>query len=286
LLETHGQELSIRLGGLMEQRVYYFPCNRQIAFTENVVQEMITEFNECLEDRGCIVTVPEHRLSMLLKFEELCIRQVDYYGKTTVPGTAQRFLDLFQLHKKHLVDIIDESDEILRHKYQLLYAVGAQQSVDGGERRWKVTQALLNLLRRHAPSIMKNLSSESLIVKAIDQSRGNGSWPYTRLINDRANHQLRERMVQYILEGDALEVSYLSTLSTKSIGCLTSYLLGDTNISAEEMSEKVQFLKQNLKEDQLKDVYILRGLLSFDVFHHSLMKRWSVDYGYLFIISF
>ena len=72
---------------------------------------------------------------MLLKFEELCIRQVDYYSKTAVPGTAQRFLDLFQLHKKHLVDIIDESDEILRHKYQLLYAVGAQQPVGDGERR-------------------------------------------------------------------------------------------------------------------------------------------------------
>ena len=62
LLETHGEELSIRLGGLMEQRVYYFPCNRQIAFTENVVHKIMSEFNECLEDRGCIVTVPEHRL--------------------------------------------------------------------------------------------------------------------------------------------------------------------------------------------------------------------------------
>jgi len=128
--------------------------------------------------------------------------------------------------------------------------------------------------------MIRTLTSESLVVKAIDQSRGNGSWPYIRLINDHANHQLRMQMVQYILEGDALEVSYLSTLSAKCIDCLTSYLLGDPNISAEEMSEKVQFLKQNLKEDQLKDVYILRGLLSFDVFHHSLMKRWSVDYGY------
>lgn len=81
------------------------------------------------------MTVPEHRLSMLLKFEELCIRQVDYYDKKTIPDTATSFLQLFQLHKKFLVDIIDESDEILRHKYQLLYAMGAQQSVDGGERR-------------------------------------------------------------------------------------------------------------------------------------------------------
>ena len=89
---------------------------------------MISEFNKCREEGGCIVTVPEHRLSMLLKFEELCIRQVDYYGKNTIPDTAASFLQLFQLHKKFLVDIIDELDEILRHKYQLLYAMGAQQS--------------------------------------------------------------------------------------------------------------------------------------------------------------
>ena len=265
LLETHGQELCMRLGGLLEQRVYYFPCNRQIAFTASIVQKMIAEFNECLEGKGCIITVPEHRLSMLLKFEELCIRQADYYDENVIPETAQRFLELFQLQKKHLVDIIDESDEILRHKYQLLYAVGAQQSVDGGERRWLIAQALLNILRRFAPHLSM---SDSLVVKAIDVTRGSASWPYIRLLNDRANHQLREKMVQFILEGNALEVAYLSTLSTKCINCISSYLLGDA-----ELDEK------NLTEEQLKDVFILRGLLSYDVFQHSLMKRWSVDYG-------
>ena len=67
---------------------------------------------------------------------------MDYDGQNSITGTAQRFLDLFKLHKKHLVDTIDESDEILRHKYQLLYAVGAQLSVDGGERRRQMAQAL------------------------------------------------------------------------------------------------------------------------------------------------
>ena len=212
---------------------------------------------------------------MLLKFEELCILQADYYDENVIPETAQRFLELFQLQKKHLVDIIDESDEILRHKYQLLYAVGAQQSVDGGERRWLIAQALLNILRRFATHLSM---SDSLVVKAIDVTRGSASWPYIRLLNDRANHQLREKMVQFILEGNALEVAYLSTLSTKCIDCISSYLLGDAEL--DEMLEKVKFLLQNLTEEQLmKDVFILRGLLSYDVFQHSLMKRWSVDYG-------
>ena len=155
LLETHGTELAVRLGGLLEQRVYYFPCNRQIVFNKGL--KMMNKCIESREEGGCIVTVPEYRLSMLLKFEELCIRQMG----TTVPETALIFLDLFKLHKESLVDVIDESDEILRHRYQLLYAMGAQQSVDGGDRRWKVAQELLNLLRHHAHRLATSESAES-----------------------------------------------------------------------------------------------------------------------------
>ena len=281
LLETHGQELTIRLGGLLEQRVYYFPCNRQIDFTKDLVQKMIQKFTECRQERGCIVTVPEHRLSMLLKFEELCIGQLDHHRKTSVPDTAQSFLDLFKLHKESLVDIIDESDEILRHRYQLLYAMGAQQSVDGGERRWKVAQELLNLLRRHAHRLATSASAESLAVKCTDEEKGTGSWPYIRLLDAGINHLLRELLVQSVLEGEALELSYVSTLSSQCMDVLKSYLMNDP-IPTKQMPVKIDFLRKNLSEQQLKDVYILRGLLSFEVFHHSLGKRWSVDYGYVF----
>jgi hypothetical protein len=280
LLETHGTELTIRLGGLLEQRVYYFPCNRQIDFTKQLVQQMIQKFFECRNEGGCIVTVPEYRLSMLLKFEEICIHQMDCYEKPTVPGKAQRLLELFQLHEKHLVDIIDESDEILRHRYQLLYAMGGQKSVDGGDRRWKVAQELLNLLRRHAHRLSTNISTESLVVKSTDENKGTASWPYIRLIDAGINHLLREKLIDCVLEGEALELSYVSSLSSQCMEFLKSYLLNEP-ISTEQMAIKIEFLRKNLSEQQLKDVYILRGLLSFEVFHHSLRKRWSVDYGYV-----
>ncbi len=83
-----------------------------------------------------------------------------------------------------------------------------------------------------------------------------------------------------MLEGEALELSYVSTLSTQCMEYLKSYLLNEP-ISPEQMEIKTEFLRKNLSKQQLKDVYILRGLLSFEVLHHSLRKRWSVDYGYV-----
>jgi len=143
LLETHGQELALRLGGILEHPVYYFPCSREVTFSECLVNKMITEFKECLEEGGTIVTAPEHRLSMIHKFDELCIRHHD----GTIPPTAATFLKLFNLFRCHVVDIVDEADEILRHKYQLLYTIGTQEAVDGGERRWKIVQQVLQILR-------------------------------------------------------------------------------------------------------------------------------------------
>ncbi len=200
LLESHGQELALRLGGIMEHSVYYFPCNRGVAFNQPsssiMVSQMISQFQECLEEGGSIVTVPEHRLSMMLKFDELCIRQPQ--GSTTIPPTAGTLLDLFNLFRRHLVDIVDESDEILRHKYQLLYTIGAQQAVDGGERRWKVVQQALQLLR---------VGIDAFCAENAEELRGNivhmpekcsGSWPCIRLIGDKLDDLLKRTLIDQV----------------------------------------------------------------------------------------
>lgn len=117
-------------------------------------------------------------------------------------------------------------------------------------------------------------------MKCTDDDKGTGSWPYIRLLDAGINHSLRELLVQCVLEGEAFELSYVSTLSSECLNVLKSYLMNDP-IPTEKISVKIDFLRQNLSVQQLKDVYILRGLLSYEVFHHSLGKRWSVDYGYV-----
>ncbi|CAF4730803.1 unnamed protein product, partial [Rotaria socialis] len=39
--------------------------------------------------------------------------------------------------KTYVRDILDESDEILHVKYQLIYSIGGQKQVDGGLERWR-----------------------------------------------------------------------------------------------------------------------------------------------------
>ncbi|CAF5159710.1 unnamed protein product [Rotaria sp. Silwood1] len=63
--------------------------------------------------------------------------------------TVQRWL------KKYVRDVLDESDEILHVKYHLIYSVGGQQQVDGGAKRWKTIQTILELVKKHAVNISK-----------------------------------------------------------------------------------------------------------------------------------
>jgi len=199
LLETHGQELALLLGGILEHPVYYFPCSRDVAFTKPLVSKMISQFEVCLNEGGSIVTVPEHRLSMLLKFDEFCIRNCD--GTGTIPPTAVTFLDLFDLFRRHVVDVVDESDEILRHKYQLLYTIGAQQAVDAGERRWKVVQQVLQLLRVGIDAFCAKHEEElpdNIIHKSEMAGKGSASWPNIRLIGDKLDDLLTRMIIDQV----------------------------------------------------------------------------------------
>ena len=56
----------------------------------------------------------------------------------------QQLLDLETLR---FCDVFDESDEILRHTYQLIYAVGECCPLPGACHRWTVAEALLMQLQ-------------------------------------------------------------------------------------------------------------------------------------------
>jgi hypothetical protein len=57
-------------------------------------------------------------------------------------------------------DVLDESDEILHIKYQLIYIIGGQQQIDGGAERWKIIQSVLHLVKN-----MLRMSRKILVKK-------------------------------------------------------------------------------------------------------------------------
>ncbi|GKZ75128.1 hypothetical protein AnigIFM60653_002112 [Aspergillus niger] len=50
-------------------------------------------------------------------------------------------------------NLIDESDEVLDPKFQLVYAIGSQQSLDGHSDLWQIVQSLLSLVEQQATKL-------------------------------------------------------------------------------------------------------------------------------------
>ena len=99
--------------GLLSIHLGEFPFNREIELTPKRVGGMLQYFKDCAREGVAVFTAPESRCSLLLKQGEMALSQEEQS-------------DLLELQRFPVIDILDESDEILKHKYQL---VGIQISI-------------------------------------------------------------------------------------------------------------------------------------------------------------
>ena len=83
--------------------------------TASVVQHISALYKQCVDEGGVLVVQPEHLLSQkLMSIDALIASQEDH---EKLEG-LQRWLD------KVSRDVLDESDEILHVRYQLVYTAG------------------------------------------------------------------------------------------------------------------------------------------------------------------
>ncbi|CAF4941742.1 unnamed protein product, partial [Rotaria sp. Silwood1] len=81
------------------------------------------ESAQALINRDIVMTAPEYLLSFDLLAIDKCRRNEFEAARSML--TVQRW------SKKFVRDVLDESDEVLHVKYQLIYTVGRQQQIDG-----------------------------------------------------------------------------------------------------------------------------------------------------------
>lgn len=86
-----------------------------------------------------LLTTPEYRLSMMLKRQELW--QQD---------NLELWSALGGIVEQPYYDLLDESDELLHHKLQLIYACGDTMALPALQSRARAGQTLLMLLSKHA----------------------------------------------------------------------------------------------------------------------------------------
>ncbi|CAF1186849.1 unnamed protein product [Rotaria sordida] len=251
LFPTNYQSLRYKLGGLLNQRIFSFACRRDMNFNSQQINQIHKRFQQALCNCDILLTSPEDILSFDLLTIDKCRRQEFNVARSML--ATQRQL------KKYVRDILDESDEILHVKYQLIYTVGNQQEVDEGSERWKTIQKILELAKKHAADISKQFH-DNVCYKAPDrkstfpQFRLQTSEPFLLLCQKIAKDWIDSRNYRY---------------EDKQV---ISIFILETNSSVEHLVDKFPHLDIQL-------FLIIRGLLSSEVLLVTLKKRYRVNYG-------
>ena len=199
----------------------------------------------------------------------------DQYGGQSF-GTASKWLSLRRWIDSHARDILDESDEILHARFQLVYAIGAEKHMDGCPDRWEITQHVLQLVKKHLFYISKYFPH------SMHYKRGPpGSFPQVILRTADVGPLLMSSIVEDVMAGKLPNLTFQHTSSTLH-NAIRSFILDKDVIQVLDTVKMVEeFAKGSDQSHLWGGLLLLRGLLSSNVLLFALgERRWRVDYGF------
>jgi len=257
------QMLISKLGGLVNHRVYYMPFSRSIKLDAAAASRIHVMLQECLTTGGILLVQPEHILSLKLAAPE-CYAT----NKLDVGLLLMSMQDFFDSHARN---IIDESDENISVRFELIYTMGMQISIEGSPDRWLMIQNVLDLVAVAASQVLQKLP----------QSFELHTWPtgsFTRiriLAPDAADMLIHSVACQIRDRGlEGLQLSRQSQAVREAVFTyITRFDLTDAKSDAVEGG---LFWTEATKNP----VLLLRGLFAGGILAFAFgSKRWRVNYG-------
>ncbi|CAF4331833.1 unnamed protein product, partial [Rotaria sp. Silwood2] len=251
LFPTNYDSLKYKLGGLLNRRIFSFRCRRDLNFNNQQINKINHRLQRGLHRCDVLLTSPEDILSFDLLTIDRCRKEQFEIGRSML--NVQRWL------KTYARDVLDESDEILHVKYQLIYTIGGQQQVDGGAERWKTIQTIFILLKKHCQDIFTQFQ-EKVFYKpparksAFPQFRLQSHEPYAYLCTKISKDWIDSR--NYRHEDKNMILSFIR----------------DTLLTSAQLDGKFPSLDIQL-------FLMVRGLLTSEVLLVALRKRHRVNYG-------
>ena len=264
LLNTNYTSLVFKLGGILNRRVLMIPFSRDTKLESSQIDQLKLSLERLKERNGVLITVPEYRLSFELKGLEK--------GLQSQYELSRKFIELQDWMDTNCRDVLDESDEILHVRYQLIYTVGDQLSLDAASLRWTIPQRIFRLIKKHAKTFSCQFERESEFheIPSLYQSE----FPYFRLFDRNVfSEEFVPMLVQDILDGKAMDINIPYKPEHRTL--LERFMI------QEEVSQKEMDQVRSLYEDTITwyELLIMRGLFSYQTLFHSLNKRWRVNYG-------
>ncbi|KAG2114212.1 uncharacterized protein F5147DRAFT_758921 [Suillus discolor] len=257
------QLLVERLSGLTQRRIFYIPFSRALDIDSSKVQMYRDLMQECMDTKGILLVQPDHILSFQLMAVE---RQL--------PPQSEAAEDILQTQlwlDDHTRDILDESDEILHVRYQLVYTVGLQRSLQGHPDRWTTTQQVLSLVAKHATRLISKFPYHSEV-----SIRKHGAFPFIRVLHPTAGEELVQWIAQDVIYSGALEnISF--DQAPDHIKQAVHQFIATENVSNIDIGLVMERYRDTTVWPGL---LVLRGLLACGVLVYALReRRWRVDYG-------
>lgn len=252
-----------RLGGVARRPVYFMPFSRKTTISPSVVQQMQALYQECMSSGGILLAQPEHILSFKLMGIE---RFASGQGKI-----AAQLLETQTWLNEHCRDVLDESDEILDVKFQLIYTLGTQRSMDGQPDRWIMIQGIFDLVQHHAALLQSQYPAEIEVSK-----RAGPSFSAIRLLSSSVRRLLIARVAEDIC-GSKVPGLVMLNLPAEVKQAATT-LIKEHSVGEDACATVLAYCT----EDQLylKKLLLVRGLVAGGILIHVLhAKRWSVTYG-------
>ncbi|KAK7464063.1 hypothetical protein VKT23_006223 [Stygiomarasmius scandens] len=260
------QLLVDRLSGLPNRQIFYLPFSRDLQINVDVQNTIQSLYDECMTRGGILLTQPEH----LLSFRLMGIDRV--LDSRFAPEESQQLLNSYSWLSRHSRDILDESDEILHVRYQLIYTTGKQSLLEDHPNRWTTVQELISLVFKHASGV-RDLYPQSIHLQASKVHAQ--SVPVVIFLQSNVLDDVLKVVVSDIFNGALSNYPFERLPATLRVIAIRFIIQKSTDES--DISSLTQYFDGNLL---WKGLLLLRGLIAHGILAYCLQKkRWRVDYG-------
>ena len=200
----------------------------------------------------------------------------DIWDADIASDSASKWLSLHKWIHSNVRDILDESDEILHARFQLIYTIGLPQHSDGYPDRWTITQQILWLVKEHVHTLSINHPN------SIEHECSTPGWfPHVRIARaSDVGRRLISLIVKDVMAGRLPGFNF-QYLSPELYDAICSFICDEDVLQAPGTAQSVEAYAKGSHQTHLwTGLLLLRGLLASNILLFALTeRRWRVDYG-------
>lgn len=209
-------------------------------------------------------------------------------GSDTSQKVAEALLQAQEWLDDHSRDILDESDEILHARYQLVYTIGQQFPIDGQPYRWTTTQQILRLVQMAAVD-MHAKDKSGIELGENNHKYSDLSFTTVRVLHPSAGIELIQYVVQKVMDGHLSNCPFTQfppVVKNAARQFISERIVESSTVATiasfcDNRSEDSEDPDQKVNTSMLWSILLhLRGLIAFNIIQYSLAeRRYRVDFG-------